>query len=418
MPPDALNRAQPRVMHIDLNSAFATTEQQARPSLRGKAMGVTNRISRHCCIIAASYEAKALGIKVGMRLDEARMIAPDFVILESDPPKYHHMYKKLVAIMKDYSPAVEMKSIDEGVIDFTGTEEHNNHRSLISIGYDIKQRVREEVGDWMRINIGIGPNRFLAKQAAGWHKPDGLDQLDWRSIRRYYKSIVLTDLSGIAAQNQARLQAAGIYTPLDFLKTPADVLRKKVFKSVVGEDWHQRLRGYEVDDYATHLGSVGRQFVLDVREYSDDDITSRFHYLCETTAKKLRYRGVDARGVLVWAYLQSGEQWYVRKMYKSRFYTDAEVYRRALQLFSQRPMHSPVRSMGVTCYQLAPSRRSQVSLFEAQNKAEWLTQSVDEINERYGMCAIASAHSFMAHGVVGQKIPFGGTQYFSLLLQS
>lgn len=346
------------------------------------------------------------------------MIAPSFIILESDPPKYHHMYQKLISIMKDYSPAVEMKSIDEGIIDFAGTGEHNRHRSLTSIGYEIKQRVRDEIGDWVRINIGIGTNQFLAKQAAGWHKPDGLDQLDYRSLREYYRSITLTDLSGIAGQYQARLQAAGIYTPLHFLNTSAGVLKRRVFKSVVGEDWYQRLRGYEVDDYKTRLGSVGRQFVLDVREYTDDAITSRFHYLCETTARKLRYRNVDARGILVWAHLQSGEHWHVRKIYKSTFYTDSEVYRRALQLFNQRPTGSPVRVMGVTCYQLSPSQKSQVSLFDEQNKAKWLTESIDEINERYGMFTIASAHALMSHSIVGQKIPFGGTHYFSLLLRS
>ena len=91
-----LNSERPMIMFIDLNSAFATAEQQAHPSLRGKPMGVTNRISKECCVIAASYEAKFLGIKVGMRLSEAKAIYPDFVILETDAPKYNRVYEKLV----------------------------------------------------------------------------------------------------------------------------------------------------------------------------------------------------------------------------------------------------------------------------------------------------------------------------------
>lgn len=416
MLPLELNRAPPRIMHIDLNSAFATAEQQARPSLRGKPIGVTNRISKHCCVIAASYEAKALGVKVGMRLSDARQLAPDFVILESDPPKYHHMYRKLAAIMKDYSPIVEMKSIDEGIIDFAGTDVHNQYRSLASIGYEIKQRVRRDVGDWMRINVGIGTNRFLAKQAANWHKPDGLDVLDWRNLRAYYDEIELTDLFGIARQYEARLRASGIHTPLEMLDAPADFLRRQVFRSVVGEDWHQRLRGYEVDDQPTKLGSVGRQFVLDVRGHDEATLLSRFHYLCETTARKLRYRGVDARGVLVWSQLVSGESWYLRKMYKTSFYTNQDVYQRALQLFAERPRSSPVAVMGVTCYELSVSSKSQLSLFDEVNQAAWLTQAIDEINERYGMFTIASAQALSGHDRVKQKIPFGGTEYFRLLL--
>ena len=163
-----LNKEKAMIMHIDLNSAFATTEQQAHPSLRGKPMGVTNRISKECCVIAASYEAKYLGIKVGMRRSEAMAICPTFVLLETDPPKYHVVYQKLMKIMRSYSPKTKMKSIDEGIIDFHGLEPVLNGRTLQEIGYEIKQRVKDEIGDWMRINIGIGTNRFLAnKQLVG-----------------------------------------------------------------------------------------------------------------------------------------------------------------------------------------------------------------------------------------------------------
>jgi len=402
-------------MHIDLNSAFATTEQQAHPSLRGKPMGVTNRISKYCCVIAASYEAKALGIKVGMRLDEARAIYPDFIILETDPPKYHFMYKKLAEIMKSYSPNIQMKSIDEGIIDFHGTREVINTRSLEDIGLEIKSRLKTEVGSWMRVNIGVGPNRFLAKTAAGLHKPDGLDIISHKNLKETYAGMKLTDLTGIGTHFEARLNANGIFTPLEFLDTSGDVLKRLVFHSIIGNDWYQRLRGYEVDDRETKLGNVGRQFVLDKRTDKNEELLPRFQYLCETTGKKLRYNNVDARGVLVWANFQSGDSWYQRKMFKTAFYTDAEVYRRALYLFNQRPGQI-VTAMGITLYQLTPSNRSQASLFETINKEEWLTVAIDEINERYGTFMIHAANSLKGKKIVKQKIPFGGTKYFELLL--
>src|SRR5258708_416434 len=167
-----LNPEPPQIMHIDLNSCFAMVEQQARPLLRHKPVGVTNRITPHCCVIAASYEAKDRGVKVGMRYDEARFLVPELIMIETDPPKYHHVYQILTAIIKSYSPNITMKSIDEGVIDFHGTREHINQQSLERIGYEIKDRLRSSVGSWIRCNIGISPNRFLAKQAASLHKPD------------------------------------------------------------------------------------------------------------------------------------------------------------------------------------------------------------------------------------------------------
>jgi DNA polymerase-4 len=410
-----LNYEQPNIMHIDLNSCFAMVEQQARPSLRGKPLGVTNRLTKNACVIAASYEAKAKGIKVGMPFSEAKLLEPQLLMLETDPPKYHYVYEKLVAIMKSYSPKIKMKSIDEGIIDFHGTREHINGRPLTAIGYEIKQRLRDEVGCWMKCNIGIAPNRFLAKLAAGLHKPDGLDVITYQNLRQVLGGLELTDLPGIARHFEARLNASGIYTPLQFLDAEPDLLRRRVFKSVIGEDWHQRLRGHEVDDVVTRLGMVGRQYVLDVRSTDDTILLPRLQYLCQTTAMKLRFNGVDARGVLVWAMLQTGEYWQQRKMFKSTFYTDEDVWRRAVLLFNQRPKDMIVTTIGITCYQLTPSTRNQNSLFEEVNRAEWLTETIDEVNGRFGNFTVTYAAALPAKGVVKQKLPFGSTKYFELL---
>lgn len=411
-----LNREEANIMHIDLNSCFATVEQQAHPSLRGKPLGITNRLSPRCCVIACSYEAKALGIKVGTALDEARAQVPDFIMLQSDPPKYHHVYKKLVRIMADYSPKIQMKSIDEGIIDFHGTREHINTRPLEEIGREIKARLRAEVGSWMKCNVGIGPNRFLAKLAAGLHKPDGMDRIDHRNLRATLTGLQLTDLPGIAEHYEARLNAAGIFTPLEFLDADSDTLRRFVFHSINGEHWYNRLHGWEPDDYESKVGNIGRQFVMDRATNDDAVLLPRFHYLCQTTGMKLRFRGVDARGVCVWADFQNGESFAERKMFRSTFYTDQEVYRRALLLFNKRPKHMIITRIGVTCYQLTPSNRAQVSLLEDVNKAEWLTTAIDDINERYGSFTISYGTAQEGKNIVKQKIPFGSTQYFDLLL--
>lgn len=415
-----ISRDEPHIIFVDLNSAFATAEQQAHPSLRGKPVGVTNRkVTDYGCVIAVSYEGKALGVKVGMRIDEAKLLAPNLVVLESDPPKYHHMYQKLGAIMKDYSPKVVMKSIDEGIIDLSGTRDSINKRPLLEIGREIKERVKVELGSHVRVNVGIGQNWFLAKQAASWHKPDGLDQLDHTNLVEYYKSIQLTDLSGIAHNYEARLNSMGIMTVMQFLEAEPEFLHRRVFRSIDGLKWHRRLHGYspDPDDVTTRLGNVGRQYVLDKRTSDDNILLPRFHYLCETTGKKLRYNNVDARGVLVWFHFDTGESWVQRKMFKSTFYTDQEIYRRALLLYNQRPKAINVASMGITCYMLTPSSRNQQGLFDETRKAEWITQAIDEINERYGNFVICSANSLEGKKVVKQKIPFGGTRYFELLLK-
>ena len=412
-----INRERPQIMHVDLNSAFASTEQQAHPSLRGKSIGVTNRISKYCCVIAASYEAKQLGVKVGMRLDEARAIIPNFIILETDPPKYHHVYKTLAKIMSDYSPNVQMKSIDEGVIDFHHTSNLYSG-SLEAVGYEIKKRVTSEIGKWMKINVGIGPNRFLAKTAANLNKPDGLNVIDYRNLKNIYRSMELTDLFGIASHFESRLNAANIFSPMDFFNASADSLKRYVFHGVVGGDWYLRLRGYEIDNVSTTLGSVGRQFALDTKTSDESIILPRFHYLCETASKKLRFNNLDARGILVWAKFKDGDSWYTRKMFKTTFYTDKDIYQKALYLFNQRPKNLTMTIMGVTCYKLTPSLRNQISLFDEINKPERLTKAIDDLSSKYGNFIVGPADIIQSDEIVKQKIPFGSTKYFGLLLGS
>ena len=412
-------------MHIDLNSCFATVEQQARPLLRGKPVAVTNRFTKNACVVAASYEAKAFGVKVGMTFSDAKVLVPNLIMLETDPPKYHYVYQILVNIMQSYSPNVIMKSIDEGIINFEGTTSAVNKRPLAGIGYEIKKRLKNEVGCWMRCNIGIAPNRFLAKTAASLHKPDGLDIVDHKNLRKTLSDLKLTDLTGIAERNEARLNTRGIYTPLQFLDAPADLLKRHVFKSVCGEDWYKRLRGWEVDDYESSVKTVGRQFVLDDMQPSEETLRSRLAYLCETTAMKLRYKGLCARGIYIYLLYAGGDSWYERRMFKSTFFSNAEVYRRATLLFNRRPVpdgsgrrpHGDwVRMIAVSCYALEPSNMSQVSLLDEVNREVWLTQAVDEINSQFGEFTVTYASSLNAKDVVRQKIPFGSTRYFELLL--
>jgi DNA polymerase IV len=410
-----VNSEQPQILHIDLNSCFATVEQQARPTLRNRPLAVTNRLTKNACVVAASYEAKALGVKVGMGFAEAKAMAPDLIMVETDPPKYHHVYKKLIKIMKSYSPNIGMKSIDEGIIDFHGTRAYVNKRPLTVIGQEIKQRLRDDVGSWMKCNIGIAPNRFLAKTAAGLHKPDGLDVITHKNLRQTLANLDLTDLTGIAERNQARLNSAGILTPLQFLDAPSDTLVSRVFRSVCGEDWYKRLRGWEVDDIEYSTKTVGRQFVMDEWQPSEEALLSRLSYLCETTAMKLRYRKLAARGVYIYLLYANGDVWYERQMFKTPVSSGTDVYRRALLLFNRRPRGDWVRLMTVSCYRVEPSNTNQISLLEEISKEVWLTEAMDIINSQFGEFTITYASSLAAKGRVKQKIPFGTTRYFELL---
>ncbi|QHN43211.1 hypothetical protein GII36_05170 [Candidatus Mycosynbacter amalyticus] len=421
------NPAQPLVMHIDLNSCFATVEQQARPMLRDRPVAVVNRRTEHTMIVTASYEAKRAGVMLGMKLKDAKKLCPELVGVESDPPKYRYVYHRLLDIMNDYSAHVRMKSIDEGVIDFSQAPRAIRERGIEEIGYEIKQRLCDEIGRAMRCNVGIATNRFLAKTAASLHKPDGLDVITAQNLREIYAGLELTELTGIAARNEARLSAVGITTPLEFLDADEQLLRTMVFKSINGSQWYQRLRGWEVDDVDYAMKTAGRQFVLDAYNMPYEQILKRLHHLCEATGKKIRSQGKVARGVQVWAttHREKGspeaasggwEQrtgsryWHARHMSTMPFFSDQAIYEQARQLFVGAP--PLIRTIGVTLYELSDDEDPQLSLFGDELAREHaLVGAVDEINSRYGKHVIHSADTLGMYQAIDEKIPFGSTRY-------
>ncbi len=403
------NHETPLVMHIDLNSCFASIEQQSRPLLRGKPVVIVNRATEHTGIVTASYEAKARGIEPLMKLKDARKLVPDVVGIESDPAKYRFVYKKLLAIMEDYSAHVTMKSIDEGIIDFHQAPMAIRERGLEAIGYEIKQRLRNEVGVAMRCNVGISTNRFLAKTAAGLHKPDGLDVITHENIRDVFSQMKLTDLTGIAWRNEARLNAVGIYTPLEFLDASELVLRRMVFKSIDGTKWYKRLRGWEVDDVKSKVGRVGRQYVLERFDLTTDEILRRLHHLCESVGWRMRQQGLAARGVYVYAKTESG-YWHKCSVSGLPFFSNEAIYARARELFVHAP--SGIKEIGIHCYELTEDNESQLSLFgEAIARERAVVGATDTINSRYGERTIVSADTIDTGIYISQKIPFGSTRY-------
>jgi DNA polymerase-4 len=378
--------------------------------VRGRPVAIANRRTEHTSIVTASYEAKALGVVLGMKVREAKKLAPDLVVLESDPPKYRYVYHKLMDIMKRYSAHITMKSIDEGVIDFHQTTAGMQQRDLVEIGYEIKNSLYGEVGKVMNCNVGIAPNRFLAKTAAGLHKPNGLDVIDHTNLRQVLGTLKLRDLTGIAYHNEARLNKVGIYTPLQFLDTDVTTLQKIVFKSIVGEQWHQRLRGWEVDDTSHDIKTVGRQYVLETRDMPRALVLQRLHNLCESVGHRMRSQGKAARGVFVYARSPTHGYWHRRQMAPLPFFSNQAIYAQAALLFAEAP--EIIKEIGVSCYQLENDTDDQLSLFgDELARVQRVTAAIDEINQRFGDGTLHSADTLGTERHVKQKIPFGSTRY-------
>jgi DNA polymerase-4 len=391
-------------MHIDLNSCFATIEQQANPLLRDRPLAVAAYTTPNGCVLAPSVEAKALGIKCGMRVKEGRQICPNLIVLPPDPWKYRFVNRKLLGLFRTYTPDVEVRSIDEMNLDFGHTLAPR--RGLHLIGQEIKAAIRREVGEWIGVSIGIAPNRFLAKLAANLHKPDGLDEINGTNLRVVLAAVDLTDLFGIKHRNKARLFRAGVCTPLDMLDASLQTL-VAAFESIAGYYWHLRLRGWEVDDVDFGRKSIGHSYALKNRRASAAEVTRLLCKLTEKVGTRMRRLGYAARGVQVACLYDDMTRWHQRTLNPTPLFASKDLYQRVMQLYVKAPQGKPMHSLAVSCYGLVKEPLQQLSFLEDEQKKRNLTQALDTINERWGDFTITPARMMGMEGTILDRIAFG-----------
>ncbi|EKD53284.1 MAG: hypothetical protein ACD_61C00081G0002 [uncultured bacterium] len=398
------NSAPSTVMHVDLNSCFATIEQQANPLLRGKPIAVTAYDSPNGCILAPSVQAKELGIKVGMRVKDGRLLCPGLIVLSSDPDKYRAVHLGLKKILSIYTPDLAPKSIDEFVLNFAGTPAFT--RGLFTIGQEIKNRIKEKVGDYLTVSIGLGPNRFLAKTASNLHKPDGLDEINKDNFLRIYESLILTDLTGIARQNAIRLNSAGIYTVLDFFNADLRTLRA-AFHSISDYYWFVRLRGWEVDDVDWGVKSFSHSYALPKFLTKPEELAPILTKLVEKLGFRMRREGFQAKGVHLGLLFRDHEFWHQGLRLDQPLFLSQDIYRVAYRLLSHSPYHLPVRNLAVSCFDLSGRDCLQLGLFEDKIKKESLVSAIDNINDRWGNFVITPAMMANTGNAIQDRISFG-----------
>lgn len=438
------NKAPARVIHIDLNSCFATIEKQANRLLRDRPVAVAAYDTPRGFIVASCYQAKAKGIKLGVNVREARALCPGIVIVTPDPAKYREAHKRFKEILLNYTSDVTAKSIDEFVLHLEGSPALRAGKSMEVISLEAKQRIYEVLGEAVTVNVGIGPNRFLAKFAAGFDKPNGMKRIDHNNLEQTYDSVDLLDLPGINTRYKARLQSYGIHTPLDFLRADRRVLEKVVFKSIVGYYWYLRLRGYEVDKYESKRGQVGHQYALPRKTKDRDELARLLMKLCEKVGRRLRRIGMTAGGIHLYLSfvnyqeamhrdngfiggenMSSGNSWHHGEKTGYRLYSTESIYRAAKRLLAQADIWAEVRGMSITTFGLEPVDPEQISLFgtedartKMQDVREWhsfraerqISDAVDEINNRYGEFVITPAAMMDMHGEILDRIAFGSVR--------
>lgn len=400
----SFNSKSSTIMHIDINSCFASVEQQANPLLRDKPVAVAAYNSPNGCILSPSVQAKKFGVKVGMRVKDGQKLCPGLIILASDPDKYRSVHLALRDLLSVYTPDINPKSIDEFVLDFTSVP--NLRDNLFAVAVEIKDRIKKEIGDYLTVSIGLAPNRFLAKTASNLHKPDGLDEINQYNFSEIYQSLTLMDLHGINTQNTLRLNMAGIQTVSELYAADSHYLRR-AFRSILGLHWYLRLRGWEVDGEAWQTKSFGHSYSPPKALVTPTELAPILSKLVEKVGARMRHSGFQAKGIHLALTYRNRTYWQRSLTLGQPISSSQDIYYIAHRLLLRSPGMVPVRNIAISCFSLGSSQTMQLNLFKDSLKQEKLTQAIDEVNDRWGAFVVSPGTMIKAAGLVPESIGFG-----------
>jgi DNA polymerase IV len=413
-----------RTLFVDFNSYFASVEQQINPALRGRPVGVVPVMAETSCCIAASYEAKAFGIKTGTGVAEARRLCPEIVLIVGQHEVYVDFHQRAVSAVERIAPVRQVMSIDEMECELTGSWRERD--KAVDIAHHIKKELQRTLGDCMRTSIGIAPNTLLGKLASDMQKPNGLTLLEQADIPAKLLHLKPSAITGVGPRMTQRLQRVGITTMADLYAAPRDVLHT-VWGGVGGTEMYDKLRGQWYEPRVTVPRTLGHSHVLPPDMRNAEGAWNVLNRLTQKAAMRLRKQGFYAMGMVVHVqgrrvagYKAGGQQeasfcetqdtaFLLRVL--------ARLWSRGLALFPR-----PV-AVGMTLFGLVPASQHTPTLFEATfehhlgalgapglsslasapraplgDRAR-LSATIDNINRQYGKNALyfASAHGALNH---------------------
>ena len=370
------------ILHIDMNAFFASVEQQANPDLQGKPVAVVG--SGHRTVITtASYEARSFGVKTGMAIWEGRRTCPDLIIIVGDNKKYTQASRQIIGMMRQYTPLVEVFSIDEAFLDVTHS--HALFGTAETIAHQLKAQIRNKLG--LTCSVGIAPNKLLAKLASDMQKPDGLTVIAQDRITAVLESVTIGDLCGIGKKLERRLNLLGIKNCGQLGRFPEDLLKKKF--GIIGPRLRQMGQGIDDSPVMATEGdeqvkSIGHSMTLRKDIDTRQEILRYLLQLAEMVGRRARRYSVTGRTVSI--YIRFADFFTnIQKQTTLVSYTNQSgaIYKTAVRLLDSIEISQPVRLLGI-CLSSLEYQEQQPSLFAEERKKEQLTRAMDEVNDRFG----------------------------------
>jgi DNA polymerase-4 len=401
-------------LFFDLNSYFASVEQQDHPELRGRPVAVVPSDTDFTSAIAASYEAKAYGVKAGTSVIEARKLCPQIKIVLARHDRYVHYHHRVIEEVIRHVPINKVMSIDECACRLP--PRHRNVEEVTKLAQRIKEGIAQNVGPALKCSIGVSSNMFLAKVASDMQKPNGLTILDPLDLPGRLFELSLTDLPGINMRMKERLRRCRIHTIEDFWNISPRHARA-AWGSVLGERMWYNLRGYDLPDIQTNTSHIGHSRILDPVMRTPDNARIMARRLTTKAASRLRRKEYFAENFYLSVRTGDTERWSrERRIAPSQ---DNYTFLQALNelwndmMLEMRPIR--IKKVSIGLYNLRRAEQITLDLFdqsqkqdtEIRKKNETLTAIMDKVNQKYGGNALhLGIPPITTAGYVGTKIAF------------
>ena len=369
------------ILHIDMDAFFISVEQRDNPSLRGKPAAVCGSLSRSV-VTSATYEARPFRIRAGMSTQEAKRRCPQLILVEGDHSKYTETSARIFSILKEYTPWVEVASIDEAYLD--DTQSQLLFQSPYHIAKSIKDQIKKK--EQLTCSIGVAPNKLLAKLGSGLKKPDGLVIFKKEDVEEILEDLPVSKLYGIGPKLTEALNSIGIFTCGQLGRFPISVLSKRF--GVIGERLHEMGLGLDDSpvvpfDEEEDAKSISHSVTLE-EDTSDPNILRKVMLqLSERVSKRMRREGFYGKRIALTVRYSDFFTFSKQKTFPKWMNGGNEIFHHTFEIFRSISHPKPIRLLGVGVSELK-KEGYQLDLFEKRDKKVNLLKAMDRVNERFG----------------------------------
>lgn len=367
------------IMHVDMDAFFASVEILDNPDYKGKPVIVGGRKdSPRGVVSAASYEARKFGVRSAMPISKAVVLCPHGIFVPGRMDRYQEISRQIHDLFPQVSPLIEPLSIDEAFLDMSGCEHF--YTSLEDMGLHLKKLIKQETG--LTASVGIAPNKFLAKLASDWRKPDGLFVIRPEDVQKFLYELPVNKIWGVGKKSEERLHQLGLYHVKDILPHSLEWLQKNVGEALGNQIYHLA-RGLDERQVVANqkAKSIGQETTFSEDQESLPFLRHQLAQMSENVGWRLREQGFYARTVSIKVRFHNFKTITRSHSLNYSFNDDDTIFSEALQLLNDIKLQ-PIRLLGVTVSNFSVG--SQLSLFSSEDQPKGqVSEVMDIINRKF-----------------------------------